>query len=334
MKRTNLSIFIPHLGCPFCCSFCNQNVISGTQKSPTITDVEQILIEQQPILEKNNMSAEIAFFGGSFTAIEQNYMNDLLDIARRFCDDFPMQFHGIRCSTRPDFIDENILEILKKYGVTSIELGAQSMNNDVLLMNNRGHTTDDIRNSSRLIKSFGFSLGLQMMTGLYGANFESDLKTAQEFIALKPDTVRVYPTVVLKNTRLATLVQSGGFHPYSFEKSVKLCAEILRMFTKNNVKIIRLGLHASDFVEKDFISGTYHPAFREICESRIFLEDILDEIKLLKGKSFVIYTESKNLSKIIGQKRCNIEFLQEKGYRVIVKKLDNTRLKVVENRSF
>lgn len=334
MKHTNLAIFIPHLGCPFCCSFCNQNVISGTQKPPSVFDVERILTEQQPILEKKNMSAEIAFFGGSFTAIDQNYMIALLEVAKRFCVKFPMQFHGIRCSTRPDFIDENILQTLKKYGVTSIELGSQSMNNDVLLMNNRGHTANDVRNASKLIKSFNFLIGLQMMTGLFGASVESDVETAQEFIALKPDVVRIYPTVVLKNTKLATLVENGEFEPYGFEKSVQLCAKILRLFNKNQIKVIRLGLHASDFIEKDFVAGTYHPAFREICESRIFLEDILEQINQLNGKSFIIYSDSRNFSKIIGQKKSNIEYLRKKGYEIIIKELANTNLKVVENRSF
>ena len=162
-------------------------------------------------------NTEIAFFGGSFTAIDRFYMLSLLEAAKPYLS----RFHGIRLSTRPDYIDEEVLALLKAYGVTAIELGAQSMDNSVLELNQRGHTAEDVINAARLIRSHGFSLGLQMMTGLYGAAPETDIATAEQFIAIHPDTVRVYPTVIMRGTELATLYQNGDFVPYTPEQSVE-----------------------------------------------------------------------------------------------------------------
>ena len=185
MSHSNISVFVPHKGCPNDCSFCNQRAISGQAVPAMPKDVEnavKIAIEYK-VDPKNT---EIAFFGGSFTAIERDYMLSLLTAAKHFLDTY--NFKGIRISTRPDCISEDILEILKNYGVTAIELGAQSMCDDVLLANRRGHTTDDVRKASKLIKEYGFELGLQMMTGLYKSDFAKDEYTACEIIKLKPDT--------------------------------------------------------------------------------------------------------------------------------------------------
>jgi histone acetyltransferase (RNA polymerase elongator complex component) len=168
--------------------------------------------------KNDNLSSEnteIAFFGGSFTAIDRSYMVSLLEEAKPFIEN--KVFSGIRISTRPDAIDEEVLLLLKKYGVTAIELGAQSMNDEVLLSNRRGHTVDDVVNASLLIKKHGFSLGLQMMTGLYKSTREIDVETAKRIVALKPDTVRIYPTIVLENTHLAELLKSGEYKPEELE---------------------------------------------------------------------------------------------------------------------
>ena len=210
--------------------------------------------------------SEIAFFGGSFTAIDRDYMLTLLDAAKPYLKDFG----GIRVSTRPDNIDEEILCLLKEAGVTAIELGAQSMNDDVLRLNDRGHDSDAVRKSSELIKKFSFSLGLQMMTGLYGSSDKTDLETAREFIALSPDTVRIYPTVILKNTKLEELFVSGDYIPDTLEETVNLCSQLISMFEDNNISVIRVGLHSSETVEGSMLAGGYHPALRELCENRIF----------------------------------------------------------------
>ena len=189
MKQTNLSIFIPHYGCPNCCSFCNQRTISGTKTPPTAEEVFAILSEQQKVLSEKEMCAEIAFFGGSFTAIDREYMTALLKTAQHFTTRYPAQFCGIRCSTRPDCISREILDILREYGMTTIELGAQSMNDTVLSSNRRGHTAEDVRKAAALIKEYGFSLGLQMMTGLLGDTDELAIQTAKQIIDFGADTL-------------------------------------------------------------------------------------------------------------------------------------------------
>lgn len=261
------------------------------------------------------MTAEIAFFGGSFTAIERGYMESLLTAAARAMKKFPV-YTGIRCSTRPDCVDEKIADVLKSYGVTAVELGAQSMSGEVLAANDRGHTAEDVRKAAGIIRSRGIELGLQMMTGLYCDTPERCLYTADEFIRLYPKTVRIYPTVILKNTRLGELFQSGEYKSFSFEETVELCAKLLRKFTEKGVRVIRMGLHASPDVERDMLGGVYHPALREIVESRIFLEDLTAQlVRFPKGK-YLVYTDPKNLSKAIGQKKSNINALAELGYEI------------------
>lgn len=257
-------------------------------------------------------NAEIAFFGGSFTAIDKSYIISLLEAAGDFRD----FFGGIRISTRPDCIDPEILGILKKYRVTSIELGAQSTDDGVLSLNNRGHGKNDIFSSSKLIKSRGFSLGLQMMTGLYGSDFEKDRKTAADFVSLKPDTVRIYPTVIMRDTELASLYTSGKYIPYTLEQSVSLCAELISLFEGEGIKIIRLGLHYSDSLVKNSLGGNYHPAFKELCESKIMLEKFLDLAKFPENRDVTVYINPKSLSKLLGQKKCNLTKLEGLGYNV------------------
>lgn len=297
------------------CSFCDQKAISGSVKAPGAAEVFELLKTQAPHLEERGMTAEIAFFGGSFTAIERGYMESLLTAAARAMKKFPV-YTGIRCSTRPDCVDERIADVLKSYGVTAVELGAQSMSDEVLVANDRGHTAEDVRRSAGIIRSRGIELGLQMMTGLYCDTPERCLYTADEFIKLYPKTVRIYPTVILKNTRLGKLFESGEYKSFSFDVTVGLCAKLLRKFTEKGVRVIRMGLHASPDVERDMLGGVYHPALREIVESRIFLEDLTAQlVRFPKGK-YLVYTDPKNLSKAIGQKKSNINALAELGYEI------------------
>ena len=199
MKNANVSIFVSHFGCPQKCTFCNQHSITGAYGD--VIENAKIAIETASrTLGENSKNAEIAFFGGSFTAIDEKYMKTLLGLAYEYVK--TGQFKGIRISTRPDKISAEILDLLKSYGVTAIELGAQSMSDKVLSMNNRGHNSACVVEASGLIKSYGFELGLQMMTGMYGSDDETDIETAKKIIALSPDTVRIYPTVVIENTEL------------------------------------------------------------------------------------------------------------------------------------
>lgn len=241
-------------------------------------------------------------------------MLSLLDIAKKAIDSFG--FKGIRCSTRPDKIDNEVLTILKNYGVTAIELGAQSMCDDVLLYNNRGHDAESVRIASKLIKDFGFELGLQMMTGLYKSDKDKDIYTAQEIIKLKPDTVRVYPTVTLENTYLADLYEAKIYEPMNLENTVELCSYLLTLFEENNIKVIRLGLHASDEITEKRVAGPYHPALREKCESFIILNKVISELKDKEKGTYLYEINPKLVSKFSGQQRENINKLNILGYNV------------------
>ena len=261
-------------------------------------------------------NSEIAFFGGSFTAIEREKMISYLETAEAFVGE---DFGGIRISTRPDAIDEEILEILKKYSVTSIELGAQSMCDDVLSLNERGHSAEDTRRAARLIKEHGFSLGLQMMTGLYGSSREKDMYTARQFVELKPDTVRIYPTVVLEGTRLAEYYKNGMYTPETLEESVEKCSILLELFHKNSIRVIRLGLHSGGNVEEGFIAGVYHPAFAELCEAEIYRNVAQRQLLEMPGGNYTVSVNPREISKMTGQKKSNIEFFREKGYFLKIK---------------
>ena len=217
MKHANIALFIPHNGCPHQCSFCNQVRITGMQKQPSPQDVISAVTTARESLGERLHKAEIAFFGGSFTAVEPNYMRSLLETASTFVKSGTVA--GIRISTRPDALEAPVLDLLKRKGVTAIELGAQSMDDSVLAMNGRGHTAQQVREASRRIRDNGFSLGLQMMTGLYGSSAKQDRQTAEELAQLRPDTMRIYPTVVMEGTRLAELYQQGLYHPMELDEA-------------------------------------------------------------------------------------------------------------------
>lgn len=246
-------------------------------------------------------------------------MISLLDATKPYID----RFYGIRLSTRPDYIDKEVLDILKSYKVTTIELGAQSMDDNVLRLNNRGHLSSDIVNASKLIREYGFNLGLQMMTGLYGSSKDSDISTAKKFIELKPDCVRIYPTVVVKNTELEKLYKQGKFSPSTLDESIELCSNLLCLFSDNNIDVIRLGLHYSDSLVESMVYDNYHPAFKELCESRIFLNNTIKLLNNLNSKNVVAYINKKSMSKFLGQHKSNIVKLNELGYNVNVKTDDS-----------
>lgn len=287
-----------------------------------------MLAAQTGFLQNNDMKAEIAFFGGSFTAVDSDYRRRLLYAASEYVKEFPHVYSGIRCSTRPDCIDNEIMEELCMYGVTAVELGAQSMNDDVLRANLRGHTAEDVRRASGIIKSFGVELGLQMMTGLYLDKPEYCMETAREFAELKADTVRIYPTVILKGTMLDELRERGEYSSFSFEETVELCAGLLEFFEGKNIPVIRLGLHASEGVESSMTGGVYHPALCEIVKSRLMLKQILKETERLGGSRFLIRTDKRNISLITGHGGANRKALFEKGISFVIKEKEGARLEI------
>ncbi len=321
-KHANIALFIPHNGCPHQCAFCNQRTISGAAAQPTVDDVQAAVHTALSSPHFDGSRAEIAFFGGSFTAIERGYMLELLEAAYEFVKSGDVA--GIRISTRPDAIDEEILDILKQYGVTSIELGAQSMRDDVLQRNRRGHTAEDVVNASQLIRQYGFSLGLQMMTGLDGDDDEGAWFTAREIAALQPDTVRIYPTVVLEGTELAERMRTGEYVPPNYESAASLCAGLLAFFEDEGINVIKLGLHASDGVEGQRVGGAYHPAFRELCEGILYYQIIRGRLmeRYPDGGAFVVYVDKHDVSKASGQKKCNLVKLAQEGWYVKIKGME------------
>ena len=323
-KHSNISIFVPHIGCPNKCSFCDQRHITGNSHAPGTADIKKAVNTAVNSVNFNPATTEIAFFGGSFTAINRRYMVNLLEFVKEG------SVKGIRISTRPDAIDDEILSLLKKYSVTAIELGAQSLNDRVLKLNNRGHTAADVFAASKLIKDYGFELGLQMMTGLYGDDDASALKTAEKCIEIAPDTMRIYPTIVLKDTDLAALYYDNKYKPQTLADAVTLASELYTDFTDNGIKVIRLGLHS---IEKDaYVAGPWHPAFSEICLSQIMLKKAL---RLLDAKGdYLIFVNPSDVSKMTGQKRSNLLYLAGLGYNCRVKpkpEITNFELEIVRD---
>ena len=318
MKHINIALFVVHKGCPHMCSFCNQRTISGSHNEITASDVHSAARTAISSLSQSDAAGgEIAFFGGSFTMVERPYMLSLLEAAYEYIQ--KGIFKGIRISTRPDGISREICEILKKYGVTAVELGAQSLDDRVLMLNERGHTAKQVCDACALLKEYGFEVGLQMMTGLYGSEDADSIATAERIVELEPDTVRIYPTVVLKGTRLYELMQTGGFIPKGIPETVELCARLIPMFENAGIKVIRVGLHSGGEVEGSFEGGAYHPALRELCEGRIYFNYALGELERLGKGSYTLLVAPREISKMTGQKKQNLTVLREKGYICTVK---------------
>lgn len=337
MKNANVAIFVPNLGCPHACSFCDQREIAGQEEIPTPEFVRETAEKALSEMGENANNAEIAFFGGSFTCIERGFMVELLKAAYPFTvknavNNNVNAFKGIRISTRPDGISPGILDILKKYNVKAIELGAQSMDDGVLTLNSRGHSSEDIVNASKLIKNAGFELGLQMMTGLYGSDDSKDIATAKKIASLEPKTVRIYPTITLEGTALATFYKRGRYKPCSLEDSVKLCARLLLFFEEKNITVIRLGLHSMPSLVESYVAGPWHPAFRELCQNEIYFSkahEVIENAYNKNIKSGILYVGKSEVSKLSGQHRKNITALEKEfNLNLKIRELDLPRYTV------
>ena len=313
MKHVNVSLFVPFLGCPHRCSFCDQKAITGQETTVTPADVQRAA--QTAIASgADTAHGQIAFFGGSFTMLQKETMCSLLRAAQPFIENG--SFSGIRISTRPDAIDPDILSLLKHYHVTSIELGCQSTDDRVLAINERGHTKADIAHACSLIRSSGIELGVQMMTGLPGDTDSGAIQTANDLIAFGAQTARIYPTLVLRGTRLAQWWQNGDYQPQTLDEAVELCAKLLRLFETANVPVIRLGLHAQSDLQQNLLAGPFHPAFRELCEGKRYLDAMHAALKGRKPGVYTLFVGSRFLSKAAGQHRRNLKTLEQEGYLI------------------
>ena len=308
-KRHVIPVFVPHLGCPNDCVFCNQRRISGQAKPATPETVARA-IGSLPDGLPEDVPVQLAFYGGSFTAIPEADQNVLLEAAAPLLDKYEQA--SIRVSTRPDCINSRSLQRLGAYGVKTIELGAQSMCPDVLAASRRGHTAEDTVKAARLVKASGMELILQMMTGLPGDTSAKSVETAEKLIALCPDGVRVYPTVVIRDTLLYNMWQRGIYKEHTVEDAVALCAQLYKHFEKSGIPIIRMGLNPTeDLSGGDAVCGAYHPAFGELVFSRIYLERALACMRPMGSIKRVTLGVSKNrVSCMVGHAKSNIEALR------------------------
>ncbi len=323
MKHKNVPVFIPHVGCPNDCVFCNQRRISG-KMSFDIHSVKHELENELSTVDAESVDAEIAFFGGSFTGIDRGDMLYLLGIAKEHVDSGRVS--AIRLSTRPDYIDSEILDILAEHGVTDIELGLQSMSDKVLVASKRGHTAECARAACRLIKSRGFNLVGQMMIGLPESTPDDEIATAKEIVSLGCDAARIYSTVVFCDTELAEMMVRGEYEPLKMDDAIERSAAVLRVFTENNLPVIRLGLCAADnlFEEGTIVGGAYHSAFGEMVYSELYYQKIREYItsndleERMRGGDITVYVPRGEVSKVAGQKRANkMRILNDYGARSV-----------------
>lgn len=324
-KHVNIPVFIPHLGCPNQCVFCNQKTISGVSEFD-IEKVKEIIESAISTIDVNNTYVEIAYFGGSFTGIEYDTMCQLLQIAYHYVEKGLVK--AIRLSTRPDYIDEKILTTLKKYQVKTIELGLQSASDKVLLECKRGHNFKDSEKSCRLISEYGFDLVGQMMIGLPASTLEDELATAKFIVESGAVAARIYPTVVLQHTELKTLCFDGIYSPLSLDEAVFRSKEVAKIFINNNVDILRIGLCASENLISDetYFDGPNHSALGELVYGEVYYDLLCSEIEKsrIDGGALIIEAPVGSSSKIIGQKKKNTERL-EKKYGI-------SSVKIIENR--
>lgn len=327
-KHVNIPVFIPHLGCPNNCVFCNQRSISGKKEFVAESVIPEI--EEALSTVRQEQEAEIAFFGGSFTGIERELMISLLEIGQKYIDSGRVS--GMRLSTRPDYISPEIIEILLRYDVKTVELGIQSMDDKVLEKSKRGHTKEQTERACKLVKDAGFSLIGQMMVGLPGADVESEKMTALKICEMGADGARVYPTVVFYETELCEMSKMGMYEPLSEIEAVERTKEVLKVFDSHGVPCIRVGLCASENLssEEMVYGGANHSAIGEMAIGEIFYEKMdklistlsLDEIEK-RNRKLIFKVAKGNTSKAVGQKRKNIIRLCEKysllGIKIVEK---------------
>ena len=299
MKHYNIPVFISHFGCPNACVFCNQKKINGRETDVSLDDLKNIIDSYLKTLPKNSIK-QVAFFGGTFTGISMNLQKEYLEVVKKYIDNNDVE--GVRISTRPECIDDEILTQLKKYGVKTIELGIQSLDDKVLKATGRNYTYDVVKKSCDLIKNYGFELGIQLMIGLPKSDFKSDLQSAIKSLDLNPDIARIYPTLVIKGTELEFMYKKNLYQSLSVEEAVDRTVPVYSLLELKNINVIRVGLQPAEDLTADgvIISGPFHPAFRDLVENKIYF-NFLSKI-YEKKKELDIEVNERNISKIVGQK--------------------------------
>ncbi len=316
-KEYIIPIFVPNLGCPNDCTFCNQKKISGQQTNVTAKDVKETIEYYLQNFKDNSKYIEVAFFGGSFTGIDVEVQKELLETANKYILDGKVG--SIRISTRPDYINKDILKMLKKYHVKTIELGVQSSNDYILRKSKRNHTFEDVIKASKLIRRYGFRLGHQMMIGLPESTELDEINTAKDLIKLKPKMVRIYPVLVIKGTELEYEFREGEYKPLTVEQAVERAKEATYLFRKKKIDVIRIGLQNTDEITdpkqdgSEVVAGPYHPAFRQLVEADMWYDSIAERIRNIntKVKEVEIVVNNEDINNVVGHKRENITKLKE-----------------------
>lgn len=303
-KHRVIPIFIPQKACPYRCTYCNQFAIAGQDAIPSPQEAEKIIYSHLATIPKT-CDKRIAFFGGSFTGMSISEQTAYLEVAKRYLDNGDVS--GIQLSTRPDYITPEILQNLKDYGVTLIELGAQSLHDDILHSVNRGHTVQQVKEASELILQNKFDLGLQMMIGLPGDTKDKALETAHKIVQFGAAYTRIYPTLVVENTPLARQYQDGRYRPLSLEQAVDWCKDIYQYFMDNNVNILRIGLHPSEGLLKgtDYIAGPFHVSFKELVLTELWKDRIQRTIEQQGRDDLTIEVPSEEINYAVGYLSAN-----------------------------
>ncbi len=305
MARNNIiPIFVPHLGCPNQCVFCNQRRISGSLLPARASDVTAALDKAE---REGVRGAQLAFYGGSFTAIPTAMQEELLGASVPYRERGVIR--SVRLSTRPDAVDETVLMRLKRYGVSTVELGSQSMDDAVLQASGRGHTAADTERAAALVRAAGLELVLQMMTGLPGSSDEKDIETARRIIACGPDAVRIYPTVIVRDTPLYEQWRRGEYREHTVADAVRVCADILPLFEAAGIPVIRLGLNPTEELSNgEAAGGAYHPALGELVRSERLRRQTVELLRdVPSGAKVTLAVHPKMLSAMIGQHGANRE---------------------------
>jgi len=323
MKRYyTIPVFIPEKACPFRCIYCNQRAITNAADVPDPLEIKE-KIESYLCSIPSSATVKVGFLGGSFTGMHIEEQNRYLDIVRPYVE--CGKIDSVQISTRPDYISDEILDNLKKYHVKIIELGAQSMNDDVLIHSGRGHTSDDTRNASAMIIKHGFELGLQMMIGLPGDNFDKTIKTAHEIISLGARYTRIYPTLVIRDTQLECMYKSSEYKPLTLDESIKYCKELVKIFDRHNVTILRMGLHPSEglITGKNLSAGPFHVSFKELVMTSLFGDLFALYKEQPIGDNLVVAVSQKNINYAIGYNAANKKMLSQKFKNVQFQADDN-----------
>lgn len=309
MRHFNIPFFIPELGCPHQCVFCDQHRISGIQQAPKPEEVDSQVVAYLKTFPKGERVVEIAFFGGNFTGLPQNEQEAFLKAAAKWVE--AGKINGIRLSTRPDYINGQVLALLKSYGVISIELGAQSLDEGVLQLAGRGHSAEHVKEASKMILDAGFVLGLQMMTGLPGDTLEKTLYTARRIAELGASETRIYPALVIRGTQLEQMYLAGSYQPLSLDETIARCKQLLLFFEGSKVKVLRLGLHPSEGLSQgsELVAGPFHPALKELVNTAIWKDIFRESIINKKNKCLILTVAPKELNAAIGHKAANKNWL-------------------------